>query len=336
MRVIVTGSSGFIGGHLVQELSAGGHEVLGIDLTRPARPVPRTMVRVVDLLDRDSLMSTFAEFRPEAVVHLAARTDLQEGRHLAGYAANTQGVDNLVTAIRASPGVRRAIYTSSQLVCRVGYIPRSDDDYQPSTLYGESKVRTEQIVRATDGGDVAWCIVRPTLVWGPGMGQHYQRFFRMVAQGRYFHVGKKPLYKSYGYVGNVVHQYKRLLGADADAIARRTFYLADYQPLSLRAWADAFQRRLGAPPIKSVPEPIARAGATVGDALNRLGWRRFPYNSFRLGNVLTEYVFDLTPTRDVCGPLPCSVEEGVEATVRWLQEERIVPVRATIASASGS
>jgi nucleoside-diphosphate-sugar epimerase len=167
------------------------------------------------------------------------------------------------------------------------------------------------------------------------MGPHYQRFFRMVTQGRYFHVGKKPLYKSYGYVGNVVHQYTRLLTVDAASITRRTFYLADYQPISLRAWADAFQRRLGAPPIKSVPEAVARAGAVVGDALNRIGWRRFPYNSFRLGNVLTEYVFDLTPTRDVCGPLPYSVDEGVEATVRWLREDRIVAVRAATASASG-
>lgn len=335
MRVIVTGSSGFIGGHVIQELAAQGHDVLGIDRVSPARPIPSVSFRAVDLLDRDLLATSFAEFAPESVIHLAARTDLLEQQDIAGYAANIEGVDNVIAAIRASPSVRRAIYTSSQLVCRVGYIPKRDDDYLPNTLYGESKVRTERIVRAADGGDVDWCIVRPTLVWGPGMGPHYQRFFRMVTQGRYFHVGSKPLYKSYGYVGNVVHQYKRMLTVDAAAILRRTFYLADYEPVSLRAWADAFQRRLGAPPIRSVPESIARAGASVGDLLNRVGWQRFPYNSFRLGNVLTEYVFDLSPTRDVCGPVPCSVEEGVEATVRWLREERIVPLRAATASAGG-
>lgn len=291
--------------------------------------------RTVDVLDRDLLMAAFAEFRPDAVLHLAARTDLNEDHDRAGHAANTQGVENVVAAIRASPGVRRAIYTSSQLVCRVGYIPKSDDDYQPSTLYGESKVRTERIVRAADGGGVEWCIVRPTVVWGPGIGPHYQRFFRMIAQGRYVHVGRRPLYKSYGYVGNVVHQYKRLLAVDADAIARRTFYLADYQPLSLRGWADGFQRGLGAPLIRTVPESLARAGAAVGDLLNRLGWRRFPYNSFRLGNVLTEYVFDLTPTRDVCGLVPSTLEYGIGATVRWLLEEGIVPARAATISTSG-
>src|SRR6185503_17868585 len=104
-------------------------------------------------------------------------------------------------------------------VCRVGYVPKADDDYRPSTLYGQSKVRTEQIVRAADGGGVEWCIVRPTLVWGPGMGPHYRRFFRMITEGRYFHVGAKPLYKSYGYVGNVAYQFAKLLEADRSVIA---------------------------------------------------------------------------------------------------------------------
>jgi nucleoside-diphosphate-sugar epimerase len=334
MRILVTGSSGFIGGHLVHELVRHGHDVLGLDRVAPHSVVPRMAFAAVDLLDRDLLIDIFANFRPEAVVHLAARTDLNEQRDLAGYASNIQGVDNLVAAVRATRGVRRAIYTSSQLVCRVGYIPKTDDDYQPSTLYGMSKVRTEQIVRGADGGGVEWCIVRPTLVWGPGMGPHYQRFFQMISKGRYFHVGGKPLFKSYGYIGNVVYQYLKLLTVDGSIVARRTFYLADYEPISLRDWADGFQRRLEAPRIKTVPELFARGGAALGDALNRLGWRGFPYNSFRLGNVLTEYVFDLTPTREVCGPLPWSVEDGIGATVRWLRGAAIVSNPTAIPSAN--
>src|SRR5438067_6624986 len=109
---------------------------------------------------------TLTEERPEAVVHLAARTDLDQKRDLAGYAANIEGVGNLVAALRGTPSVRRAIYTSSQLVCKVGYVPMSDDDYRPNTKYGESKVWTEKIVRREDGGGVEWCLVRPTTVWG--------------------------------------------------------------------------------------------------------------------------------------------------------------------------
>ncbi|MFK9714751.1 NAD-dependent epimerase/dehydratase family protein, partial [Escherichia coli] len=83
---------------------------------------------------------------PDAVVHLAARIDLDEKTDLSGYTANIEGVENLVEAIRRTPSVRRVIWTSSQLVCRVGYVPTSDTDYKADTLYGKSKVRTEEIV----------------------------------------------------------------------------------------------------------------------------------------------------------------------------------------------
>ena len=139
-----------------------------------------------------------------------------------------------MAAIEVTSGVERAIFTSSQLVCRVGYVPRSDTDYAPSTLYGESKVWTERIVRETDGGGAAWCLVRPTTIWGPGMSAHYQRFLRMIAKGRYVHVGTS-LSKSYGYVGNVVHQIERLLAAPAGEIRGKTLYLADEAaPLAAR------------------------------------------------------------------------------------------------------
>ncbi len=60
---------------------------------------------------------------PDALVHLAARIDLDEKTDLAGYAANIEGVQNVMAAVRLTPSIKRAIWTSSQLVCRVGYVP---------------------------------------------------------------------------------------------------------------------------------------------------------------------------------------------------------------------
>jgi nucleoside-diphosphate-sugar epimerase len=266
------------------------------------------------------LIALVGEIAPDAVIHLAARTDLDEKRRLDAYAANMEGVRNLVTAIAATPSVRRCIFTSSQLVCRVGYRPHHDSDYCPTTLYGESKVRTEQIVREADGGVDEWCIVRPTTVWGPGMNQHYRRFFDLIQKGRYFHIGRRPLYKSYSYVGNIAFQYLQLLAAPKQNIARRTFYLADYRPIELAAWANAFQSALGAPRIGHMPRALARILARIGDTIYALGFHHFPFTSFRLNNILTEYCFDLSPTESVCGPLPFSLEEGVRATVEWIRQ----------------
>ncbi len=332
MRVLVTGSSGFIGRHLVRALARRGDEVRGLDRTpAPAGPAAVTC----DLLDRGAVLELFREFQPEAVVHLAARTDL-EGRSLQDYAANTVGVANVVRAVRATPSVRRVIYTSSQLVCGVGYVPRHDTDYQPTTLYGESKVETEGIVRAEDGGGADWCLVRPTTVWGPGMSPHYERFLRMIQRGTYVHLGRTEVRRSLGYVGNVVHEFERLLAAAPETVGRKMFYLADYQPVSLRDWAEGFRRALEAPPIRSVPLPVARAIARCGDVLNRLGWASFPFNSFRLRNVLTEAVCDLSPTEAVCGPLPFTVEVGIDRTVEWLRSHPAPQVMRSGPGSTGS
>jgi hypothetical protein len=151
------------------------------------------------------------------------------------------------------------------------------------------------------------------------MSPHYQRFLRMIQRGYYFHVGRTPLWKSYSYIENIAFQYWRLLVAPADAVHRKTFYLADYKPIDLLAWSDAFQRAFGARPIPHMPLGLAYMLAYGGDALNAAGLKKFPFNSFRLNNVLTQYQFDLTPTEAVCGPLPIDTDQGVAATAAWLQ-----------------
>jgi GlcNAc-P-P-Und epimerase len=316
MRIIVTGSSGFVGQHLVRALLERGDEVLGVDIRVP-EIAPQYRFEQCDILDGAGLKAVVTSFAPGAVLHLAARTDIDNKATLAGYAANIQGVENLVTAIRGARSVKRAVFTSTQLVCRVGYTPKFDEDYAPNNLYGESKVMTERIVRREDGGGVTWCIVRPTTVWGPGMSAHYQRFLGMLRKGTYFHIGRKPLMKSFGYVGNVVHQYLRMLDVLPELVHRKTFYLGDYEPLALQTWADKLAEKFGARRIPTLPAPVARVAARIGDVVNTVGFRRFPFNSFRLNNVLTEYTFDFTNTREVCGELPYSLDEAARITTAW-------------------
>jgi nucleoside-diphosphate-sugar epimerase len=315
MKVLVIGSSGFIGQALMRRLTAAGFEVAGLD-----RDPSATTDYVCSLLDAAALEAVVGKFAPDVLVHLAARTDLDERTDLAsGYAANIDGVRNLIDVVRATPTIRRAIWTSSQLVCRVGYVPRDETDYNADTLYGKSKILTEQIVREQDGAGREWCLVRPTTVWGPGMSAHYQLFLRMIQRGYYVHVGNQPLWKSYSYIENITFQYLRLLQAPTELVHRKTFYLADYEPIDLIAWCDAFQRAFEVPPIRHVPIGLARALAKFGDAVNAVGVRSFPFNSFRLNNVLTQYRFDTAAIESVCGRLPYTIEQGVAETAAWLR-----------------
>lgn len=327
MKVCVTGSSGFIGHHLVETLAAEGHEVMGVDI-KPPRATPSGFEFIIcDILDVARLTRALQAFAPDAVAHLAARTDLDETKSLEGYAANIQGTENVVAAVRATPSVRRAIYTSSQLVCRIGYVPLHDEDYAPNTLYGESKIRTEQIVRAADGGNATWCLVRPTTVWGPGMNEHFQRFFRLIYQGLYFHIGRGPVHQPYGYVGNVVYQYQKLLEAPPEEIEGKTFYLTDFERFSLRVWTNLLQEEMGAPLIRTLPQPVARLAASVGDLLAAAGYQHAPLTTFRFRNLTTEYQFETNGLKEICGALPFSVREGVRATVAWLRADGVIPTK---------
>src|SRR4051794_36966002 len=106
MKVLVTGSSGFIGQALVRRLRLAGHEVTGLD-----RAPGATTEHVCDIIDAERLNAIIAGSAPDTVVHLAARIDIDESDTLAGYASNIQGVENVIAAVRNAPSVKRAIWT---------------------------------------------------------------------------------------------------------------------------------------------------------------------------------------------------------------------------------
>ena len=156
-RILVTGGSGFIGTNLVEALIADGHSVLNIDIATPRMAGHLECWRNVDILDALRLKRAFVDFRPDLVVHLAARTDLDEKRSLSGYAANVAGTSNIVEAIEQAGSVNRSLFASSRLVCRIGHTPSDDLDYCPTTLYGQSKVEGEKSFERQRNGQAPGC-----------------------------------------------------------------------------------------------------------------------------------------------------------------------------------
>jgi GlcNAc-P-P-Und epimerase len=306
----------------MKSLAGENYESLGIDVRPPkSGSVVGWSFAECDLLDPVKLRNTVTHFAPDVVVHLAARTDV-DGENVAAYSVNVEGTRNLVAAVAAAGSVRRVLFASSQLVCRVGYVPRNDTDYCPINPYGESKVLAENIVRENMPKTITWCLLRPTTIWGEGMSSHYQRFLGHLQAGRYFHLGKGPLFKSYGYVGNTVYQIMKFMNTGSGRIHRKMFYLSDYEPLSLTKWINELAEALGTKPPRSIPVAVARMLGVGGDILNGMGLKTFPLNSYRVRNILTEYTFDTAETESVCGPLPFTVDQGVSRTAQWFRELR--------------
>jgi len=237
-----------------------------------------------------------------------------------GYAANVQGVENVCRVLEDVESLKRIIMTSTQLVCRPEYQPRSDTDYAPHTLYGMSKVATEAVTRGWRKAPCPWTIVRPTSIWGPWFHVPYKTFFTAIARRMYFHQrGFDPL-RSFGFAWNCVYQYVTLTRAAEEDVAEKTFYMSDHEPVRVREWADLIQQEMGVKPLREVSYSTLRVAAKVGDLLFKLGMPNPPMTTFRLKNLTSDNINDLGPMAAVVGDLPYSLEEGVRVTVDWLRE----------------
>lgn len=317
-KIIVTGGSGFIGSNLIAHLLKRGCQIVQIDLKNTNNPTIENLLYHANINDFEKIVSIFKSFEPDIVIHLAARTDLA-GKNIDAYSVNTKGTENIIKACNATPSVKRVIFTSSMLVCKPGYIPLNATDYAPSTVYGESKVEMERIIRR-EKLNFEWAIVRPTSIWGPGFGVPYRNFFDMVISQRYFHFGKSASTKTYGYIGNAIHQIDSILNAPKETIQDQVFYLGDYEPTNIKTWADEIGAELGMK-IKTIPFPVIKLAARFGDLLKQMGVN-FPMTSFRLKNMTTDNIVDLTNTREIAPKLPFTRKEGIKETLKWLNNEQ--------------
>jgi len=318
VRILVTGGSGFIGTNLVEDLRRSGTKVLNLDLRPPLCSAHLPFWQKGDILDRASLVGIFSRFEPTAVVHLAARTDCVENTTVEeGYRSNTEGTANVIEAIKSTPSVSRLVITSTQYVCRPGHVPQHDEDYAPHTVYGQSKVHAERLTRSADL-PCTWTIIRPTNIWGPWHMRYRDQFLRVLRKGFYLHPGRQKVLKSYGYVGNVVRQIRRILELPHELVNGKTLYVGD-RPIDQLAWVNAFSSALRDREVRVVPRCVIRGLALAGDVISVITRSDFFITTSRFRSMTQDYVAPIEPTFDLLGDPPFSMEQGVQETVAWLK-----------------
>jgi GlcNAc-P-P-Und epimerase len=316
MRVLLTGGSGFIGTAIVDALLTRGAVVLNIDTKKPHKATHLSLWSECDILDTSHLNRAFQSFAPTHVVHLAARTDVL-GTTLEDYETNTKGTSNVLLAIKGTDSVARALITSTQFVHQYHGNPSHDEDYAPHTVYGESKVITEQLTRAANLACV-WTIVRPTNVWGPWHPRYPIEFWRVLGRGMYFHPGRAKVLRSYGYVGNVVAQMVCILISEPSLVNRRVFYVGD-RAINLYDWVNGFALAQTGKPVKVVPAWLVGALAVAGDVLSKIGIK-FPITSSRYKSMTSSNDVSMEAIHALCGEPPFSLQAGIDESVNWLRD----------------
>ncbi len=320
--IIITGGSGFIGCNAVPHFLKLGWRVINLDVQRPLALDQINYWKKCDLMDLTQLMPILREEKPDFVLHLAARAECDENTTVeSGYQVNTQGTRNLAEAIQECGTVERLIVTSSQFVCGPGYYPKHDQDYRPATVYGQSKAITEEITRKA-GLKCAWTVVRPTNIWGPWHQRYLDEFWRIAAKGWYVHPGGKPVVRCYGYVGNIVDYFERILAKDESKVNKKTFYLSDPED-DIYHWANAFCKALNGKSALKIPRPVLAALGLIGDGIGKLQNKPFYINSSRYKSMTSDYRLPerLTETYSILGRPSISLEQGVSETIQWLEQE---------------
>jgi len=191
MRSLVTGSSGLLGGCLVQRLLERGESPRLLDLVaagdgHPASGAGLDFVRD-DLSDADRVAEAAAGC--EVVYHLAAaqrmKPHFDAWSEAEIYRRNLDAVRHVLAAARRC-GARRVVWVSSSGIYGIprGIPCREDHPTHALGAYGRSKIEAEQLCRAAlrDGQDVA--ILRPMSLFGPRMSGVFPILFEWVRRGQ--------------------------------------------------------------------------------------------------------------------------------------------------------
>jgi nucleoside-diphosphate-sugar epimerase len=306
--ILVTGANGFVGRVLCAQLAASGFKVR--KAMRASDPGDPDAVAVGDIGERTDWRAALAG--ASCVVHLAARTHVLRETAADPFAEyrriNVHGTERLARSAAAC-GVRRLLFLSSVKVNgeRTEERPYTEGDApRPEDAYGVSKWEAEQAlarIAADTGLEVV--VLRPPLVYGPGVKGNFLRLMNLVARGVPLPLGAIANHRSLIYAGNLADAIVRALAARE--AAGRTYLLNDGGDVSTPDLVRLLAQSLGVKP-RLIPVPLAVLGLAA-----RLVGRRA-----ELARLAGSLQVDSTRIRGELGwRPPLTLAQGLEQTAQW-------------------
>jgi len=286
MLLALTGSTGFIGRHLLRDLAARGHR-LRVLLRRPAPTPIDAASAVIGDLARPMNMSAALE-GIDAVIHSAGIAAGMSGVPEDDYRVlNTEATIELARAARRA-GAKRFVFLSSiraQCGPTAPAVLTEAMEPAPTDAYGKSKLAAEHGLAELD---VDWVALRAVLVYGPGVKGNIARLVRLARSSWPLPVAGLAARRSLLSLENLAAAIDMVLAAPAPL--RRAFIAAEPQALTIAEMIAAMREGLGRRPgVFPLPEPMLRwmlhatghndihervSGSLVADptALMKLGW----------------------------------------------------------------
>ncbi len=259
-HILVTGATGFVGKHLCQRLLDNGASVVASVRTAEAAEMLPDGVQPCVTGNLESLDNWDAVLNSvDTVVHLAARAHIlceADLDPLASYRkVNVEGTRKVLDACHGS-SVKRLIYLSSIGVVGRGSSRsyRESDLCHPEEPYAQSKHEAEQLVIAAGKeGVLETVVLRPPLVFGPGVGANFLRIMNLVRRGLPLPLGLVKNVRSMVFIDNLIDAITLCL--DHPRASGEVFHVADQYPVATTVLIDKLAENFGKP-ISMWPIPI--------------------------------------------------------------------------------
>lgn len=210
MKVLITGATGLLGGHLLRELQERGEEIRALVLpVENAQKLEDQGVEIVrgDVTDASTLPPAVKDI--DIIIHLAGMMGVW--RPIADYrTVNVTGTENLYRAAQKA-GVRRFVHTSSHTVYGLGHghFQVEQDPLRPDPdPYSITKTEGDRLMqRLMKESDVETVIIRPGTFFGPGDRLHYGRMAQRVKNGKGVLIGRGDNALPFCYVTDIAQGF---------------------------------------------------------------------------------------------------------------------------------
>ncbi len=267
MRVLITGATGLLGGHLIKELQQRGEDIRALVLpVENADKLEKQGVEVVrgDITDASTLEPAVQDV--ELIFHLAGMMGIW--RPLADYrVVNVTGSENLYKAAQKA-GVRRYVHTSSHTVYGLGYgrFLTENDALRPDPdAYSLTKAEGDRLMRRLMlNSEVETVILRPGTFFGPGDRLHFGRMAQKMKDGKGVIIGRGDNALPFCYVTDVVQGF--MLAAYHENAPGNVYNITNDRPLTqlemFNAIADAVD---GVRPTRHLPYLPIYYGSIVAE-----------------------------------------------------------------------